>query len=87
METPWDGKRLIKLATDVRTEDGEQKWVDLQRYSRRQNTRLKIGGIIGWQTFSGDALSEFIPMLRLMEWLHVGKLTTMGLGKITLHPT
>jgi hypothetical protein len=87
METPWDGKRLIKLATDVHTEDGEQKWVDLQRYSRRQNTRLKIGGIIGWQTFSGDALSEFIPMLRLMEWLHVGKLTTMGLGKITLHPT
>jgi len=83
-EPPWDGKRLITLATNVRTVRGKQEWIDLKRYSRRQNTQLKIGGIVGWQTFSGKELSDFIPILRLMEWIHIGKLTTMGLGKICI---
>lgn len=84
IEPPWDGKALVRMAEMVAMTDSEQQWLDLQRYSRRQQERLKVGGVIGWATFEGDDLTPFIPLLRLMEWVHVGKAGTMGLGHISL---
>lgn len=83
-EPPWDGKLLLQAARNVNAVNGEQRWLDLQRFSRRQQERLKIGGVVGWTEFTGDDLSPFVPLLRLMEWVHVGKLSTMGLGQIAL---
>ena len=81
-EPLWDGKGLVKGSEGVKLVEGEQRWVDLTRYSRRQGEKLKVGGVIGYALFEGDELSPFLPLLRLMEWLQVGKLTTMGLGEI-----
>jgi len=83
-EPSWDGKSLILTAEGVETMRGEQVWQDLQRFSRRQGERLKVGGVIGWAEFEGEDLSPFIPLLRLMELVHVGKLGTMGLGQIAV---
>ncbi len=83
-EPDWDGKLLVQSAKNVNAVNGEQRWLDLQRFSRRQQERLKVGGIVGWTEFAGDDLSPFVPLLRLMEWVHVGKLSTMGLGQIAL---
>ena len=47
---------------------------------KRQETRMKMGGILGSVTFSGD-LPEFMPYLLLGEHLHVWKGTSFGLGK------
>lgn len=83
-DIPWDGKALVQMSAEVKALKGEQKWLELRRFSRRQQESLKIGGIVGWTEFAGDDLSPFIPLLRLMEWVHVGKLSTMGLGQISL---
>jgi hypothetical protein len=83
-EPPWDGKVLVENARKVEMTDGEQVWLDLQRFSRRQQERLKVGGVIGWTEFEGEDLSPFLPLLKLMEWVHVGKLGTMGLGQIVV---
>ncbi len=39
-----------------------------------------MGGFVGEATFSGD-ISEFLPFLKLGEYLHIGKGTVYGLGK------
>ena len=83
-EPPWDGKELVDLARKVRMTEGEQTWLDLRRFSRRQQEELKIGGVVGWAKFEGEDLSPFLPLLNLMEWVHVGKLGTMGLGQIAV---
>ncbi|MGQ9462800.1 MAG: CRISPR system precrRNA processing endoribonuclease RAMP protein Cas6 [Candidatus Fervidibacter sp.] len=83
-EPPWDGKELVRTAGKVETVKSNQQWLDLTRFSRRQGERLKIGGIVGWATFEGEGIEKFLPSLRLMEFAHVGKLTTMGLGQIAI---
>lgn len=83
-EPSWDGRGLILAAERVEMVKWEQRWVDLQRFSRRQGEKLKVGGVVGWAEFSGEELSPFFPLLRLMEWVHVGKLGTMGLGQIVV---
>ncbi|MBI4651048.1 CRISPR system precrRNA processing endoribonuclease RAMP protein Cas6 [Candidatus Desantisbacteria bacterium] len=56
------------------------EWVDWERYSSRQDTRMKFGGCIGKITYKGD-LQKYLPLLKLGEYIHVGKVTTFGLGK------
>jgi len=46
--------------------------------------RLKIGGVVGSTVYEGDEMGKFLPILRLMELLNVGKLTSMGLGQIAV---
>lgn len=83
-EPPWDGKALVKASETVRQIRSEQRWLDLERYSRRQQEKLKVGGTIGWAEFEGNNLAQFLPLLKLMEFVHVGKLATMGLGQIAV---
>lgn len=51
-----------------------------ERYSARQDAKLKMGGVIGEATYEGD-LTPFLRLLALGEVLHVGKGTGLGLGK------
>jgi len=41
---------------------------------------MKLGGVIGRIAFKGE-IGEFMPFIKLGEFLHVGKGTTFGLGK------
>ncbi|MBI5745593.1 MAG: CRISPR system precrRNA processing endoribonuclease RAMP protein Cas6 [Nitrospirae bacterium] len=82
-----DGKRLeldfkgiIQRAQDVIVKERDTHWHDWERYSARQDVRMKMGGILGSVTFSGD-LAEFMPYILLGEHLHVGKGTSFGLGR------
>ncbi len=77
-ELDWKG--LIEKAKEVKTVRSDLKWHDWERYSERQRTKLKMGGLLGEITFDGD-LKEFIPFLVLGEYLHIGKGTVFGLGK------
>ena len=71
---------MIQRAQDVIVKERDTRWYDWERYSARQETRMKMGGILGRVTFSGD-LTEFMPYLLLGGHLHVGKGTSFGLGK------
>ena len=59
----------------------ETRWVDYSRYSVRQDSKMKLGGIQGWAQYEGD-LAEFLPWLRVAELLHLGKNTVFDLGRI-----
>jgi hypothetical protein len=56
-----------------------RRW-DWERYSSRQKTRMKMGGLMGEITYGGP-VAAFEPFLRAGEILHVGKGTSFGLGK------
>ena len=71
---------MIQRAQDVIVKERDTHWHDWERYSARQDVRMKMGGILGSVTFSGD-LSEFMPYLLLGGHLHVGKGTSFGLGR------
>ena len=78
-----DFKGLIERAKLVEVIESELKWLDWERYSTRQNARMKMGGLVGRIGFRGK-LGEFMPLLYLGEALHVGKGTSFGLGKYEL---
>lgn len=75
-----DFKKLLDNAQKVRTIYQDLHWYDWERYSSRQNTKLKMGGFVGRVTFEGD-LAEFLPFIKMGEYLHIGQGTVFGLGK------
>ena len=62
------------------------RWKELERFSKRQNTKMKMGGLVGEFTLkipSGKE-REVFDVLRIAEVIHIGKNTTFGLGKISI---
>jgi len=80
---PVDIKHYVELAKQVRTLCCSLRWRDWQRYSSRQGTRLGMGGLVGTVTYEGE-LDTFLPFLIAGEYVHVGKGTSLGLGKYRL---
>lgn len=73
---------LVKKAEKevyVRTQN--IRWYDWSRYSLHQNTKMKLGGIVGEIEYQGN-ITLFIPFLLLGEYIHVGKQSTFGNGTI-----
>jgi hypothetical protein len=79
----WNFKGIIEMAKQIKTKDSSLRWYDWERYSARQDTRMKMGGFIGDITFEGD-IEPFMPLIRAGEILHVGKGTSFGLGKFQI---
>lgn len=75
-----DFKGMIEKAKEVKVKKSNLCWYDWERYSARQDTRMKMGGFLGEITFEGD-IQAFLPLVKAGEVLHVGKGTTFGLGK------
>jgi len=53
---------------------------DWSRFSGRQKQRIKMGGLVGLVTYAGD-LADYLPLLALGEFIHVGKGTVFGNGQ------
>lgn len=60
------------------------RWKDQHRYSSRQQSEMKLGGLLGYVDLHGPALTAFWPWLWLGQWLHVGNGATFGLGEYRL---
>lgn len=75
-----DFRELIEEAKKVRVQKENLRWMDWERYSNRQETRMKMGGFVGSVIFQGE-FKRFMPFLLLGEYIHVGKGTSFGLGK------
>jgi hypothetical protein len=79
-----DYKGLIARAREVQVLKTTVRWFDWERNSSR-NGRMQMGGMVGEATYGGN-LTEFLPLLRYAEQVHLGKATTFGLGKISVRP-
>lgn len=82
-EPDLDYRGLVERAAQVRTVRSDCCWVDLGRYSNRQQTAMLMGGVQGNITYAGD-LAGFLPLLRYCEKTHLGKQTVFGLGRMTV---
>ncbi|MCL4423881.1 MAG: CRISPR system precrRNA processing endoribonuclease RAMP protein Cas6 [Firmicutes bacterium] len=71
---------LIRQAERVWLVRNDTRWEDWERFSSRQDTRMKLGGIVGTATYEGD-LAPFRELLITGQWTHAGKNVTFGLGK------
>ncbi|MGI6647589.1 MAG: CRISPR system precrRNA processing endoribonuclease RAMP protein Cas6 [Bacillota bacterium] len=79
-EIELDYKQLIDQAKEIKTRARNIAWRDWERYSSRQDTRMKLGGIVGDIEFAGE-ITPFWPFLLMGQEIHIGKNTTFGLGK------
>jgi hypothetical protein len=79
-EPELDYRGLSSLADAVTMVDNQLQWYDWQRYSRKQEAKMRMGGIIGEATYEGR-IGDFMPLVRFCEKVHLGKGTTFGLGK------
>mgnify|MGYP001059926072 CR=1 FL=1 len=79
----WNHKKLIEKAKEVTIVNNSLKWYDWQRYSTRQQTTMKLGGLIGEITYRGN-IKPYLSILKAGEILHIGKGTSFGLGKFIL---
>jgi CRISPR-associated endoribonuclease Cas6 len=70
----------ISKGIELPKEEKNIKWHDWVRYSNRQKTRMKMGGVLGEFGIKGD-LAPFLPFLKIGEYTNIGKATSMGLGK------
>ncbi|MBU2461461.1 CRISPR system precrRNA processing endoribonuclease RAMP protein Cas6 [bacterium] len=75
-----DYKQMIEDAKKVEIKERHIGWFDWERYSSRQQASMKLGGIVGKVTYTGD-LNQFLPLIALGRYIHVGKGATFGLGR------
>lgn len=79
----WDFKGLIEKAATVETASSDLRWSDWERYSTRQRQKMKLGGVIGSVSYRSESngLADFLPMIKIGQYIHVGKSTSFGLGQ------
>ena len=76
-----DYRGLIELAGGVEVRKGTLTWLDWKRYSNRQQTKMRLGGLIGEVEYGGEQIRELLPLIIAGEILHVGSNTSFGLGR------
>lgn len=76
-------RSAFDLAGQVTTVTQQLHWSDWERYSGRQETHMKLGGVLGTVRYRGS-LTPFLPYVRLGEYIHVGKNTAFGLGQMAV---
>ena len=76
-----DYRGLIERAASASVVKSTLRWWDLERYTDRQDTKLRVGGLIGEVEYEGRVIEEFMPLICAGEVLGVGTGTSLGLGK------
>lgn len=79
-EPSWNYKGIIREAEKIVIEKDTLRWRDWERYSSRQDVRMKMGGVTGEITYRGS-FKPFTSILQAGSILHIGKGTSFGLGK------
>ena len=74
-----DFKDFGTQAEKIKTVADSTRWVESSRYAKRRQVSQDLSGFVGEATFEGD-LGDFLPYLRLGEYLHVGKNAVFGNG-------
>ncbi len=74
-----DYNSLINSAEKVKIERIDVKWVDWERYSFAQKSKMKMGGFVGEVQYRGE-LESYLPFLLIGEHAHIGKGATFGMG-------
>jgi len=71
---------IINEAGKISIKFSDLKWAEIEKYLMLQNTVVKLRGIVGEVVYEGE-LTKFYPLLKIGEYIHIGRNTTFGLGK------
>lgn len=71
---------FIEDCQKVSISEDRTEWMEWERFSKRQQSRLNMGGLVGQITYCGP-MEFYLPLLLLGEYIHVGKNITFGLGQ------
>ncbi|MCK8825372.1 CRISPR system precrRNA processing endoribonuclease RAMP protein Cas6 [Fuchsiella alkaliacetigena] len=82
-ELDIDFGAYLKAAEDVKLVEDKTEWQTWQRYSSRQQRKIKMQGLSGEVEYQGE-LDKFLDYLILGQYIHVGKNTVFGLGDYKL---
>lgn len=74
---------LMGQAQKITVDEDKLHWYEWERYSARQQSAMKLGGLRGKITFTND-LSPFMPYLRLGAEVNIGQGTSFGLGRFQI---
>lgn len=74
---------LLEVARATAADPWQGMRLDLHRYSARQQAELEMRGVSGWLDLPWGP-GELWPLLRAMEWLHVGKGSVVGMGQLVI---
>jgi hypothetical protein len=81
-EQEWVPNNLLReTAQEVRVSSTDMHFHKLQRYSLRRQRKLSLGGLVGTMTFCGETLGQFLPILKMGSYVHVGVGSAFGLGR------
>lgn len=75
-----DFKTFGERAERIRTVSSKIRWEDRDRRSWKTGLSHDMGGFVGEVTYEGD-LEEFLPLLILGQYTHVGKYAVWGNGQ------
>jgi len=79
-------RRLCEIPVTGAWQSSDCRWQEMERYSSRQKTAMKMGGVMGDFDLAAEQAKDIWPLLWLGQWVHIGKLTTMGLGRYEILP-
>lgn len=82
-EERFDFRRFTDNQYDVRTIESKVTEQSFERKSSRKNTNNRVKAISGYVIYEGN-IDEAYELLKLVSELHIGKMTTMGFGKLTV---
>ncbi|MEW6214432.1 MAG: CRISPR system precrRNA processing endoribonuclease RAMP protein Cas6 [Nitrospirota bacterium] len=74
-----DFKGIAERAMAIKTKELNLRWIELKRKSKTQPIQHDQSGFLGQITFEGD-LTEFLPLIVLGEYVHVGEDAVFGNG-------
>jgi hypothetical protein len=74
---------LIRQAEGISTVSHQLRWQEQERWSSRQKTTMKFGGLVGTVSYQGN-FAPFMPYLALGAAVHCGKGCTFGLGRYSI---
>jgi len=83
--TGFDFAALKAAAGALRLADADLDWLELRRWSNRQQRHTPLAGLVGSLSVEGE-LAPFWPALHLGRWLHAGGKASFGLGRYELQP-
>ena len=74
-----DLTELVNQSSKIPSGTLNLRWREMERYSRRQDQRMLLGGLVGIMECEGE-ITPFLPWLLLGQDIHIGKNTSFGLG-------
>ena len=77
------GAIITRAREEVEIANNNLHWYDWERYSNRQHQRMPFGGFVDQISYTGN-ITEFLTLLGLGQYIHVGGKTSFGMGKYEL---